>query len=386
MSLATYQLLFTANLTFILTNLYGWLLKWFYKPQAYGENFVQLFPAYKAVGWLYLLQLLELPYLLHIGQADALLYANAFSLLVFPLLLLVMCESYFFPEVRRRWRDGWVFLPPAVILIPLLLQAVGLIRLPAWHRTAAFALVGALFVWNFWRNIRMALRIGRAVRRVNEETYADSDDFPTRTGEKMQWLPTCICVLMAVNFFIDDPMVKAFRDVLFTVSNVWFCIYTLNPHRKAFDISVKQDSTTVSSPAAAPDLEAKDVANEAVIPADETSFRLSDDRYTELSRRLASLLADERIFTEQHITADMLMQRIGINANYLTEVIRRSGYGSFYDMICQHRVRHAIALIHQQPDRRLADVASECGFSSPSSMAKAFASQGKPSPSSYRRS
>lgn len=41
----------------------------------------------------------------------------------------------------------------------------------------------------------------------------------------------------------------------------------------------------------------------------------------------------------------MLMQRLGINANYLTEVIRRSGYGSFYDMICQHCVRHAITLI-----------------------------------------
>ena len=42
----------------------------------------------------------------------------------------------------------------------------------------------------------MALRIGRAVRRANEDTYADSDDFPTRFGEKIQWLPTCICVLM----------------------------------------------------------------------------------------------------------------------------------------------------------------------------------------------
>jgi len=38
----TNQLLFSANLTFILTNVYGWLLKWFYKPQAYSGNFVQL--------------------------------------------------------------------------------------------------------------------------------------------------------------------------------------------------------------------------------------------------------------------------------------------------------------------------------------------------------
>ncbi len=64
-----YLLLFTANLAFILTNVYGWLLKWFYKPKAYNENFVQLFPAYKPVGLFYLLQVLELPYLLRIGRA-----------------------------------------------------------------------------------------------------------------------------------------------------------------------------------------------------------------------------------------------------------------------------------------------------------------------------
>lgn len=40
----------TADLSsYSVTNLYGWLLKWFYKPQAYNENFVQLFPAYRAL-------------------------------------------------------------------------------------------------------------------------------------------------------------------------------------------------------------------------------------------------------------------------------------------------------------------------------------------------
>jgi hypothetical protein len=29
----TYLLLFAVNLTFIVTHLYGWILKWFYRPQ-----------------------------------------------------------------------------------------------------------------------------------------------------------------------------------------------------------------------------------------------------------------------------------------------------------------------------------------------------------------
>lgn len=360
-----YLVLFAANLVFIVTHLYGWLLKWFYRPQAYGENFVQLFPAYKVVGWLYLFQVLELPYLLHIGQADSLLYANSFAMLVYPLLLLTICGGYFFPDIHHRWRDYGMLLPSLVVIIPLLLQAIGLVSLPQWHRTAAFIVVGLLFIWQFGLTITMALRIGRTIRRVNEDTYADIDDFPARTGEKMQWLPTCVCLIMAINFFIDDPTIKACRDLFFTVCNVWFCIYTLNPRRKAYEAT--KEATPQSHP-----------VKEGNIT------RISDERYTELSQQLESLITDERIFTQQHITADTLMRRLGINANYLTELIQRSGYSSFYDMICQHRVRHAIALIHQYPDRRLADIADLCGFSSPSSMAKAFASQGKQSPSTYR--
>ncbi|MBQ6379628.1 MAG: AraC family transcriptional regulator [Prevotella sp.] len=377
-----YLLFFAANLAFILTNLYGWLLKWFYRPRAYSEEFGRLFPAQWSVGWLYLLQTLELPYLFRIGQVDTLLYANAFALLVFPLLMLVMCEGYFFPEVRHKRSDYWIFLPPVVPLLPLFLQAVGLVTLPDGYRPMAFVLTGVLFAWYFWRTIRMGQRIGQAVRRVNEDTYADSDDFPTRFAQKIQWLPTSICVLMAVNFCLDDPTAKAIRDIAFTVVNIWFCIFTLNPWRQPFDISGKNTEGDDSDIADAPMTTNADAEDDTTA---DTAFRLSDDRYDELRRRLDSLLTDERIFTEQHITADTLMQRLGINSNYLTEVIRRSGYSSFYDMICQHRVRHAIALIRQYPDRRLLDIATDCGFTSPSSMSKAFASQGKPSPSVFRK-
>ena len=73
-----YLLLFSANLTFIVTNLYGWLLKRFYVPTPFKEHFHELYPAQKAVATLYLLQLFELPYLFHIGQPEALFYGEKF--------------------------------------------------------------------------------------------------------------------------------------------------------------------------------------------------------------------------------------------------------------------------------------------------------------------
>lgn len=366
MSETTYILLFSANLVFIVTHIYGWLLKWFYRPKAYSEDFTRLFPAQRSVGVLYLLQFFELPYLLQIGNANALIYVNAFAMLFYPLQMLVMCEGYFFPHIRHKRLEYWVFILAAVVLMPLFLQAIRLLALPEDYRLWAFIGVGVVFLAYFWMNVKMALRIGYRVKQVNEAAYADTDDFPVRFARYVQWLPTLVCLLLAINFYADNPWVKFGRDISFTLISIWFCIFTLNPWRKVFTPREEEIMEQIEQ--------------------NETSTnRLSDERYDELSSRLEELLTKERIFTESHITLDTFIQKLGTNPNYLAEVIRRSGYQSFYDMICQHRVRYAISLIHQHPDEKLQDIADLCGFSSPASMTKAFKSQGKEAPSTYRK-
>ena len=361
----TYLILFAANLTFIVTNLYGWMLKWFYRPKAYREQFHELFPAQRAVGLIYLIQILEIPYLVQIGNPDALLYVNSFSVLIFSLQMLVMCEKYFFPRAVHRKREYTIFIPGVLILLPLFLQAVHLIDLPDGYRPWVFGIVSVVFLFYFTLNLKMALRIGRMVKQVNEAAYSDSDDFPVRFAKYIQWVPTLVCVLLFTNFWFDNIWAKFVRDLIFIFANVWFCIFTLNPWRKAFSKREEEIIEQMEQP-------------------DNAAYRLSDKRSKELCNKLEDMLIKEHIFTEPHITIDMLIQRLGTNSKYITEIIRRSGYQSFYDMICQHRVRHAISLIHQNPDERLHIIADQCGFSSPSSMAKAFQSQGKPAPSSFK--
>lgn len=357
----TYLILFSANLAFIVTHLYGWLLKWFYKPEAYREHFHELFPAQRAVGIIYLLQLFELPYLLHIGDPDALLYVNAFSLLFFSIQMLIMCEGYFFPEKKHGFSEHWIFLPAVLVLAPMLLQAMDIISLPDGWRVWTVGAVSVIFLAYFWLSVREALKIRNAVRRTNEEKYADSDDFPVRFANLIRWVPTLVLILLAINFYADNMWVKFGKDILFIGANVWFCVLTLNPWRKVVTQSDQSDQPDQS-----------DQSNQ------------SDHRFDDLVQRLERLLAEDKIFTEPHITSDVLIGRLGTNSKYLAEVIRRSGYQSFYDMVSQHRVRHAISLIHQHPESRLADIADQCGFSSQASMTKAFKMQGNGTPSSYR--
>lgn len=360
----TYMLLYSANLAFILTSLYGWLLKRFHRPKAYGDDFERLFPAYKAVCALYVIQIMELPYLLHVGDADALFYANTFAVLFYSPQMLAMCEDYFFPAAKRTLKFYLRYLPLVVILPPLLLQVFHVVSLPEGYRKWAFVIITMVIVVLLWWLVHMAQRIGHTIRQVNEASYADSDDFPVRLARYIQWIPTIVFVIVVVNFYANDPIVKACRDILFTLTNVWFILFTLNPWKKAFTPHEEEIMAQMQG---------------------DNGFRLNDARCVELRRQLDDLLTQEHIFTESHITVDTFMQRLGINANYLAEVIRRSGYQSFYDMICQHRVRHAISLIYEHPDEKLLVIADQCGFSSPSSMTKAFKQQGKQPPSHYRR-
>lgn len=369
MSHTEYLILYSANLTFIVTHLYGWLLKWFYKPEAYREHFHELFPAQRSVGVIYLLQLFEIPYLLQIGDSDALLYVNAFALLFFSIQMLIMCEGYFFPEIKHKFHDHWIFLPAVLILVPMLLQSVGLIHLPDGWRLWAVGAVSLVFLVFFWRSIKMALRIRNAVRRANEDRYADSDDFPVRFANLIRWVPTLVLILLAINFYADNVWVKFGRDLLFIGANVWFCVLTLNPWRR---VAISDNSE-----------QSEDFENSIESDSSE-KHHLVDIRFDDLAQRLEALLAEDKIFTETHFTSDTLISQLGTNSKYLAEAIRRCGYSSFYDMISQHRVRHAISLIHQEPDSLLSDIAERCGFSSQASMAKAFKAQEKGTPSSYR--
>lgn len=58
-----YLLMFSVNLTYVVVALYGWALKVFYVPAAYKEVFGQLYPARYSLANLFMMQVVELPFI-----------------------------------------------------------------------------------------------------------------------------------------------------------------------------------------------------------------------------------------------------------------------------------------------------------------------------------
>lgn len=360
MEFNSYQLLYTANLMFILTNIYGWLLKWFYKAQAYREQHELLFPGQKAVGALYLVQVFEIPYLLMIGNTEALFYVNSFSVLLFPALMIIMCQAYFFFRIPPAKLLLLYFLPVALVSSYLLLVTFGWLPFSAVNKTIAFWIITAIWLVYIGITVYTQFKIRKQIRRTNEMSYSSEVDFPVLFAQRIEWLPLGICALMYLNFAADDIWVKMGRDLFFTVVNVWFLFYTINPHRKIVEKS--QDTDPVQ------DIE---------------KFRLSEAKYQELHSLVFELIAAEKLYLDSHLSIDTLARKVGSNKKYISEVFVRSSYGSFYNTINTLRVEYAAELLLTQPETTIESIAQVSGFSSPSIFSRLFKQHKGVSPSQF---
>lgn len=126
---------FTANIVLIVVSVYSCLIKWFFRPKAYREHFDRLFPGQFRVGLLFLLQLLEIPYMFEIESVKALRYANAFSLLLSPPIMLIICRKYFFPKQQQPKFEKAMFLPALILFVVFLLRVTGVLVLSSVGKT-----------------------------------------------------------------------------------------------------------------------------------------------------------------------------------------------------------------------------------------------------------
>jgi len=358
-------IMFSVNLTFIVTNLYGWLLKRFYVPEAYKENIEELYPAQRSVAGFYLLQLFEVPYLLMVGQPEALFYVNGTALLVFSSFIFVMVENYFFPK-DVSIKERLLFLLPmwacwVALLLPVFWKDLFSTQFQ-WIMTIVVMVVfaGYLFLLN-----KLRLKLMQRLREVDEDEYSNEKDFPVQFAQSIKWLPIVLIVLLSVTFLLNDALVKMVRDVIFIVFNVWFVMFTLNPHRKIKTLPVEMSESEEKT---------------ALV-----KLRITEEQRKDLETRMIDLIKGEKLYLEDHFTMSDLVKRMNTNKTYLSEVISNSEYGSFYQLINTLRIDHACRILEEDPTLKMEQVALASGFSSGSAFSQIFKRIKGVSPSEYLR-
>nr|WP_295921751.1 helix-turn-helix domain-containing protein [uncultured Dyadobacter sp.] len=112
---------------------------------------------------------------------------------------------------------------------------------------------------------------------------------------------------------------------------------------------------------------------------------LSQDVALLIYGNLENLMARERLFTDPELTLMQLSEKLGTNANHLSQVINMIGNKSFYDYINALRIEEfmRIAVLDENQRYTLLHLAFECGFNSKTSFNRNFKKHTGLSPSEF---
>lgn len=354
MSFSFYCALYTITIVFLTTSAYSWVLKRFHVPLAYKENFGELFPARQTLATMYLLQFSEIPYLIYLDKPAALFYVNGTALLVFTSYLVLLVRGYFFLEFRTP-RQMFLFMHPvALCWIVLMLPMFGIIEYtPIFHNIMTVVVV-LVFMGYLYLLDKARRQIMHEVREIDEDEYSNESDFPVKFAMSMKWLPLIASLLLLMTFLINLYTAKMVRDIVFIIINTWFGIYTLNPHRNRKKL---------------PQVLRKMEKEESVT---QSKYRLTEKYCKEVESKLINVLKDKQLFLEEHLSMNDLIDIMHTNRNYLSEVIARSQYRSFYKLVNTLRIEHACEVLKNDPTMKLEQVAMASGFSSGSSFSQIF--------------
>lgn len=215
------MLFFSANLTFIVTSIYGWLLKRFYVPNAYKEHVEELFPAQRIVVALYLAQLFEIPYLLLIGHSDALFYVNGVGVMVYCSFTLIIVWAYFFHRTYTK-KQLIIFMLPVIItgfiLTLPLLELIPFSPIFRYIMFLAVTIVSGIYVF---RLIQFRQLLHKQIFEIDEDEYSNKSDFPLHFARNVEWLPLIVCLFLYACFIINHEIAKMIRDIFYSAASVW---------------------------------------------------------------------------------------------------------------------------------------------------------------------
>ena len=245
--------------------------------------------------------------------------------------------------------------PVMVCWIGLMLPVLGIVNFTPLYRTIMSIAVLAVAMLYMLQLDRCRLKLMDQIREIDEDEFSSEDDFPVKFARSIKWLPFIVIVVLIITFLTNNYYTKLVRDIILIGINVWFAIITLNPHRNTKKLP-------------------KEIKKQTEIEESNTSvkYRLSEKYCKETEEKLVETIKDKKLYLEEHLTMNDLTDLMHTNKNYLSEVIARSRFQSFYKLVNTMRIEHACEMLKNDPTAKLEQVALTSGFSSGSSFSQVF--------------
>lgn len=113
---------------------------------------------------------------------------------------------------------------------------------------------------------------------------------------------------------------------------------------------------------------------------------LTSEDENDLLEGLKSSLDQEEVYKDPLLTLPKLAKKLGTNGHYLSQIINSSFNKSFNELINEYRVKDSCALLSNDHELSIEEVADASGFASSSSFFRVFKKQMGQTPAKYRKS
>ena len=129
----------------------------------------------------------------------------------------------------------------------------------------------------------------------------------------------------------------------------------------------------------------EELQNKETTPEKYASSSLSDEKSSELFRKLERMMREEKIFKDNTLSKDKVAELLDTNRTYLSRIINEQAQTSFTHYVNRFRIEEAIRLLSDPTnDIPLKALASDLGFNSISTFYNLFQASVGMTPAQYR--
>lgn len=356
---------FAANLVFILSALFSAFFRWIHTCPEFSKSKESLsihYPARIPIIIIALLLTLDFPYLLNTFSSDALLYTRVYSIVSYPIFLVILIKRFFFyTRFSKRYLFG-VLIVPLLYVLPLFIYALkGENNLMPY---ASYILYSALLLGlsYFFVEMRSLYKLYLNANAKNEEYFSNSNDFPTRLAKAIViQTPIIVFLCIILPAIFSSGWIKLLRDIIIAGFNIWLIGTTLASKRPGLLIYNSESScscTADSLPDGSSEESQTSIEDGNAESCDENNSR------SDLLQKVMQALITEQMYKDSSLTLDDLSHSVFSNRKYVSQAISCSQYQSFYKLVNGLRIAYAIELKKQNPAIKQEEIAEAVGFNS----------------------
>ena len=353
------DLLFSASLAvYVATSVFIAMVRWGHRCEPYGRHMDYYYPAWKAVIFCFLTNVLMAPAIFLPEEPNAILQLRLLLVLASPFFCAVLMFSYFGKTLKvDNWRAPVYILAVPLGIVAVIATVLAFIPGPQMDRSFCqwFFTIGGVLAVACLACFVIAFRmVTRALRRFNEENYSNPDDFPGKFASRIIWVPALHLAVSWAIAVIGSKTALSVGLLSLSVLGVLFLIGALSPHR-AMDVEQLEADEVTEQP------DAGSLPGEETMA--ETETPLSPERQEEIVRAIRHFVEEDQAYLDSHLTLTDLSRRIGINRGYVSTVMN-ARLGGFFAYINRCRYAHVARLKVEQPDTPVGELIDVSGFGS----------------------